>query len=519
MTGKRTVHCSRGMLRVGLLLGLAAFNISVQAGDAASHCLDFSNVSVPDVRITRSTPVLPAARGVGIPAQGAVRVPFCRVEGEIEGDIGFELWLPDSNHWNQRLLSGGVGGQAGTFSYPTLLRGVNRGYASASTDTGHKVTDTHWLLKGQRQAENYAERANHLLAVKTKALIQSFYGRTTQHAFFVGCSGGGRQAMTEVQRYPDDYDGVIAGAPGVNTPEMSARRLWEMQMHTRWGRLMQQRDWDLVARASRQACDGTDGAQDGLVENPAQCRFDPASLACNAGTTKDCLSTEQIEAVRTLHAPLRDENGKTVDRGLPYGIRVSADALPEPFTPGPRYLAVVLFSEGVYRDPHWDPAQFRIARDLARVDQVMNLHADNPDVDRFRSKGGKLIMYQGWSDPLVSAYSTVDYFDALTRRYGALGLAQFSKLYMVPGMAHCRGGDVPDQFGGMGDDAPLIDARHDMLSALESWVLQGQAPREIVASQLQNATASWTRPLCPYPQQAHYKGEGSVLRAESHVCR
>lgn len=513
------MHCSRAVLRAGLLVGVALLGWPAQAQAFAQACQSFVNVNLPDVRVTRSTHVLAANRETGLPAQGSVRFPFCRVEGEIEGDIGFELWLPESARWNQRLLSGGVGGQAGTFNYPTLLRGVNRGYVSASTDTGHKVADTHWLLKGQRQAENYAERANHLLAVKAKALIQAFYGQASRHAFFVGCSGGGRQAMTEVQRYPEDYDGVIAGAPGVNTPEMSARRLWEMQMHTRWGKLMQQRDWDLVARSSRQACDATDGAQDGLVENPAQCRFDPASLACGPGISKACLSTEQIEAVRSLHAPLTDENGRTVDRGLPYGIRVSADALPEPFTPGPRYLAVVLFSEGVYRDPHWNPADFRIARDLRLVDRVMNLHADDPDVDHFRRKGSKLIMYQGWGDPLVSAYSTVDYFELLNQRYGAQATADFARLYMVPGMAHCRGGDVPDQFGGMGDDAPQVDARHDLLSALESWVLNGQAPQEVIATRLSSASIPpWTRPLCPYPQQARFKGEGSVLRAENHMC-
>lgn len=503
--------------RAGLLAGVAALCSLAYAGDDAQTCRDFLGVNVADVQIVRATPVSPADRPNGLPAQGAVRVPFCRVEGHIEGGIGFELWLPDMARWNQRLLSGGVGGQAGTFNYPTLLRGVNRGYVSASTDTGHKVSDAQWLLKGQRTADNYAHRANHLLAVKAKALIQAFYGRANAHAFFMGCSGGGRQAMTEVQRYPDDYDGVIAGAPGVNTPEMSARRLWEMQMHTRWGTLMRQKDWDLVARASRAACDALDGARDGLVENPEQCGFDPAVLACRAGASSDCLSNAQIDAVKTLHASLKDENGKAIDRGLPYGIRVSADALPEPFTPGPRYLAVVLFSEGAYRDPNWNPADFRIARDLALVDQVMNLHADDPNLDSYRNKGGKLIMYQGWSDPLVSAYSTLDYFEALNRRYGAQDAARFSRLYMVPGMAHCRGGDVPDQFGGVGDDAPQADDRHDMLSALESWVLRGKAPQEIIATQVQ--PRRWTRPLCPYPQQARFKGDGDLMLAENHACR
>ena len=242
-----------------------------------------------------------------------MRHGFCRVEGVIEKEIGFELWLPAREHWNRRLLVGGVGGQAGTFNYRELERGVRRGYASSSTDTGHKAADRHWLLRRPDRAANYAHRANHLLAVKTKAILRAHYGADPRNSFFVGCSGGGRQALTEVQRYPDDFDGVIAGAPGVNTPEMSARRMWEMQQHSRWAGFMRAAQWKLVADSAIRECDSLDGVRDGVIDDPRSCRFDPASLACRGTASTGCLTPEQLTAVRRIHAPLVDEKGRRID--------------------------------------------------------------------------------------------------------------------------------------------------------------------------------------------------------------
>lgn len=443
---------------------------------------------------------------------------FCRVEGFIDADIGFELWLPAPEQWNQRLLTGGVGGQAGSFNYQIAHRGVQRGYATATTDSGHKVADVHWLLMKGRQAENYAERAHHLLAVKAKEMMQAYYGTFPKHAFFIGCSGGGRQALTEVQRYPIDYDGVIAGAPGVNTPEMSARRLWEMKQHSEWGSLMTQKHWDWVAKEARKQCDASDGVINGLTENPRQCRFNVSSLVCTAQRTEACLTPSQIAAVEKIHAPLTDEVGVPIDGGLPYGVRITADPLPEPFTPGPRYLAVVLFSEGIYRDPNWDISKFNISRDLKLIDQVMNLHADDPNLDLFRDAGGKLILYHGWTDQLVSPYSTLAYQESLLVRYGSQALDHFSRLYMVPGMDHCRGGEGADQFGGMGNDGPVVDSNNDMLTALEHWVLRGESPRDLIASRIANGNVERTHRLCTYPKTAKYIGFGSPLVHTNYRC-
>lgn len=492
------------------------------AENGAAPCAAVERLSLPDVRIEKVTPIA-AQGGFSSPDSRApkVDVAFCRIEGVIEKEIGFELWLPLDAAWNGRLLTGGVGGQAGNFNYRELARGVSRGYASASTDTGHKASERHWLLGDPMRAVNYAERANHLLAVKARALIGQYYARPVARSIFVGCSGGGRQAMTQAQRYPDDYDGIIAGAPGVNTPVMSARRMWEMIQHRQHAGLMSAADWALVARKGVAACDMDDGVRDGLVNNPAACRFDMKSLLCKPGQEKECLNARQLAFAERIYAPLHDENGKRLDDGIPPGVPVSATPLPEPFTPGPPYLAVALFGDGVHRDRNWDASTFRLADDLPAIDRVMNLHADNPDLNAFRDRGGKLILYQGWADPLVLAQPTIAYFEAVQRHMGgeAGDISDFLRLYMVPGMDHCVGGAGPDLFGATGGEGLDRSPRNDMLSALERWLDVGEAPDEIIAVKRDNDAVTASRPLCPFPQAAHYSGKGDPKRAESYHCR
>lgn len=499
-------------------LALATTFAAIAAPAVAAPCDGVERLRVPDVRIERTTEVDPA-RPLTPPFAGAspIAIALCRIEGVIEKEIGFELWLPAADAWNRRLLVGGVGGQAGAFNHRELARGIRRGYASASTDTGHKADDRHWLLGRPDRAANYAYRANHLLAVKTKAIIAAVYGAAVRNAFFVGCSGGGRQALTEVQRYPEDFDGVIAGAPGVDTPRMSARRMWEMQQHSRWGPLMDSVDWKLVADAAVIECDGLDGVRDSVIDDPTLCRFDPGRLACAKNGGEKCLSPEQIAAVRRLYAPLHDENGRRIDDGLLPGILVSPTPLPEPFTPGPSYLAVALFGDGVHGDPNWDPRGFNIARDLPAIDKVMNLHADDPDLRPFLRRGGRLILYHGWADPLVAPQSTIAYYRAVRARSGKAA-ADRVRLFMAPGVDHCVGGAGPDRFGGAGGDAPIADADHDLLSALERWVDQGQAPERIVATRQESDPTVRTRPLCAWPLRARYRGQGSTDDAANFLC-
>ncbi|WCT72423.1 tannase/feruloyl esterase family alpha/beta hydrolase [Sphingomonas naphthae] len=483
-------------------------------------CAAMGRAKVADVRIVSATAVGGDA-GFTPPDKRAlpVTVDFCRIEGVIEKEIGFELWLPIAKDWNGHFLAGGVGGQAGQYNYRELSRGVRRGYASASTDTGHKASDRHWLLGDPMRAANYAGRSNHLLAVKAKALVRHFYGTPARRALFVGCSGGGRQALTEAQRYPTDYDGIIAGAPGARTPEMSARRMWEMVQHSASRPWMTAAQWALIAKAGVEACDGADGVKDGVVENPATCRFRPADLLCRAGQAEACLTPQQAALATRIYGPLIDETGRRVDDGLLPGVPVSPTPLPEPFTPGPPYLAVALFGDGVHRDPNWNPATFRVGRDLAAIDKVMDLHADNPDLTRFRDHGGKLLMYQGWIDPLVEARTTIDYLRAVEAKMGGPErTAQFVRLYMAPGVDHCVGGPGADQLGGAGGDGIALDPEHDMLSALEAWLDSGEGPGTLIAAKRDGTAITRTRPLCPYPLEARYDGTGDADVARSYRC-
>jgi feruloyl esterase len=299
---------------------------------------------------------------------------------------------------------------------------------------------------------------------------------------------------------------------------MSARRMWEMQQHSRLGALMDAGRWKLVADAAVRACDDLDGLRDGLIGDPSRCRFDPESLRCAQSRTANCLDAAQIAAVRLVYGPLRDEEGRRIDDGLLPGVPVSPTPLPEPFTPGPSYLAVALFGDGVHGDPNWDPRDFRIARDLPAIDRVMNLHADKADIGPFLRRGGRLILYHGWADPLVAAQSTVAYHEAV-RAAGGRRAAEGVRLFMAPGVDHCRGGAGPDLFGGAGGDAPLPDPDHDMLSALERWIERGTAPERIVATRMEGGRIVRTRPLCAWPARAVYAGAGSIDDAANFQCK
>ena len=512
------------MIRVTLL---AAASLAVLAAaparaqtpapgiDAASaaNCKALARMSAPDMRVT-SAEVQPA-QARWSPEAGAppvnVSAPFCRVQGVIETEIGFELWLPLKAAWNGKFLGAGVGGDAGTFNFRDLPRGVARGYASGTTDSGHKAADRTWMLGDPMRLQNYALRAHHLLAVKSKDLILAYYGAAPRLAYFVGCSGGGRQGLKEMQRYPSDYDGVIAGAGGPKTPEMTVRRMWELLLRDGRPGLMSPADWKLIADAGVRTCDGLDGVVDGVAEDPRRCRFELDSLKCAPGVAAGCLKDDQIAFARQFYAPLKDDSGRALDSGLIPGVLVDS---------GRSRLAPATFAQAIRHVAEWDGKDFNADRDLAAIDRVMpELRADSTDLRAFKARGGKAIFYQGWMDPAVSANMIVDYQKALEARMGGeQATAQFVRLFMVPGMLHCGGGAGPDQFGGSGGDAPTPDAQHELLTALEDWVEHGRAPERIVASKVVNGAVTRTRPLCAWPAEARYKGGGSTDDAASFVC-
>ncbi|MGZ3343102.1 MAG: tannase/feruloyl esterase family alpha/beta hydrolase [Caulobacteraceae bacterium] len=500
------------LLSAAATLAMTAASAHAQTADDAS-CQALARLALPDVHVA-SAAIVPAQDGWSPEPGGrpiAVKAPFCRVQGVVETEIGFELWLPARAAWNGKFLGTGVGGDAGAFNFRDLPRGVARGYASGTTDSGHKQADRTWMLGDPMRLKNYELRAHHLLAVKSKDLILAYYGASARHAYFIGCSGGGRQGLKEIQRFPADYDGVVAGAGGPKTPEMTVRRMWELLLRDGRPGLMSPADWKLIADAGVKDCDGLDGVVDGVAENPRRCRFDLASLRCKPGATAGCLNEDQIAFARQFYAPLKDGAGRALDTGLLPGVLVDS---------GRSRLAPATFAQAIRHVADWDGKDFDASRDLAAIDRVMpELRADDADLSAYKARGGKAIFYEGWMDPAVSANMIVDYQKAVEARMGGEeAAAQFERLFMVPGMLHCGGGAGPDQFGGSGGDAPIPDPQHDLLSALEDWVEHGRAPGRIVASKLEGGRVVRTRPLCAWPAEARYTGKGSTDDAASFVC-
>lgn len=438
-----------------------------------------------------------------------VDTPLCRVEGTIEGNIGFELWLPE--RWNGRLLGAGVGGDAGVYNYTDMSRRVREGFAIVTTDSGHKQSQARWMADPKAR-QDYEHRAVHLSAQAAKGLTARFYGRAVERSYFLGCSGGGRQALKEMQLYPLDYDGVVAGAPGPYMPLQSVRMMWSALLQNRSTAQLNAEDWKLYETAVVRQCDKHDGVADGVIENPLKCRFETSQLLCRPGHERQCLPADKLTVLDAIIAPMPDEEGRAMDRGLQPGVRT------RPGPPSP--LLRAMWADGVYDDPTWDERSFRRSADLAAANRMMpELRADRVSLSPFMGAGGKAILYQGWADPSTNADPTIDYYAAAAAANGGAGaFANSVRLFMVPGMYHCAGGPGADSFGGSGHPTWRGDPSRDVLWALIRWVEEGQAPDRLVAAKFTQGRQVATRALCPFPSAARYDGVGPINDARSYAC-
>jgi feruloyl esterase len=451
---------------------------------------------------------------------------YCRVDGHAASPgntVNFRLGLPDA--WNGKFYFTGVGGLGGSIG--SLNAGLTRGYASASTDTGHQSSDPTWGSNRAKEID-YGHRGTHVTAVAAKALTASFYNRSPAHAYFNGCSNGGRQALMEVQRYPEDFDGIIAGHPATGTPMQLGRALAYQQLLASEANYVPAAKIELLDRATLAACDAADGLTDGLVSDPRKCTFRPETLQCKGADGPDCLTAGQVESVRRLYAGIRAADGTWVSYGFPVGHEGGRTGWTQWIvgaTPPVRQADGTL----AY-NTSGEPSGFRLARqnfeflaldrdepgfgwrtvkypeDLPRL-RVMSeiLSPTDPDLRPFKNRGGKIIMYHGWADPGISAYGTLDYYEKVVAAVGGQRQAdEFARLYLAPGVHHCGGGPGPGAF--------------DILSALEAWVERGVAPGAIVTSREESGKVTRTRPLCPHPQVARYVGKGSVDDAANFTC-
>ncbi len=501
----------------------------------AADCAALAKLVLPATTLTSAETI---AAGSFTPPGGKPlqNLPaFCRVAGVIrpssDSNIQFEVWMPVSG-WNGKFQGVGNGGFAGSISFAGLADAVRNGYAAASTDTGHpgNGTDAAWALGHPEKILDFGYRAIHETTVKAKAVVEAFYGAPPKRSYFSSCSNGGRQALMEAQRYPADYDGVIAGAPANYWTHLLANAATNLQATLADpASYISQAKLPAIQAAALNACDAADGVADRLLENPARCRFDPAPLLCKGPESDGCLTPPQMEALKKLYDGLRNGKGERIFPGYAPGGEAEPGGW-GPWITGPAPEKSLLYAFGagffrnmVFHDPAWDYRTFRVDRDvkLAVQKTAAALNATDPDLKRFEARGGKLILYHGWSDAAIPAQNTIDYYESVVKKMGAKRVSGFVRLYLVPGMQHCAGGSGPNIFGQLG--AARGDPRSNIAAALERWVEQGAAPAEILATKYKSGAdpasgVERTRPLCPYPMTAQYKGTGSLDDAANFAC-
>jgi feruloyl esterase len=494
-----------------VLLAMAAF---APAASAGASCESLGSLSLPEAKVTSAQSV---AAGDFTPSSGASpaqpiqNLPaFCRVAAMLtpskDSDIKIEVWMPASG-WNGKFQAVGNGGWSGAINYGGLANAVSRGYASASTDTGHAGGSAEFAFGHPEKLIDFAYRSEHEMAVKAKAIIAAFYGGGPKLSYWNGCSSGGKQGLKEAQKYPADFDGVIAGAPANNWVALLASDMMNsVAMLQDPASRIPPAKLPLLHKAAVEACDALDGLKDGLIGDPTKCHFDPAVLKCKGPETDSCLTAAQVEASRKLYGPFSNpRTHEEIFPGLEPGSELGWTAFtgPQPFAIPNDYFRYV-----VHKNPDWDFRAFNGDQDVAvaeKLDHDNVLKATDPDLKKFVSHGGKLILYHGWSDNLIAPLNSVNYFSSVASKLGGPEKTEESvRLFMAPGMGHCSGGDGPNTF--------------DMVSALEQWVEQGKAPERVIASHRTAGQVDRTRPLCPYPEVARYKGAGGIDDDANFVC-
>jgi feruloyl esterase len=414
-----------------------------------------------------------------------------------------ELWMPSEN-WNGKLLAVGNGGWAGNIETGALATGLARGYATASNDTGHKGGGASFAVGHPEKLIDLGYRSMHEMAIKSKAIIRTFYSREPRLSYYQGCSTGGRQGLMEAQRYPEDFDAIIAGAPVNNVVHLNIQSVArQVDLLREPARILPPNKVALLAKAVIGACDAKDGVKDGILSDPPLCRFDPGDLQCEQGDGPGCLTALQVETARLARQPVKTKTGELVYPGSAPGAEAGY-RMPSPgsptnplFTDMPRFVG--------HQDANWDVMSFDLEADLAlAMKNAAFLEATDPNLARLKARGGKLLLYHGWADPGPSPQNTINYFSAVGAKLGG-SQDDWMRLFLMPGMGHCGGGAGPD--------------RADFLTVIEDWREKAEAPTHIVATREANeGRTRMTRPLCPYPQVAKYADAGSTDDAKNFVC-
>ncbi|GFE82432.1 putative esterase [Steroidobacter agaridevorans] len=530
-----------------LVFGFAAISFGVFAHASGTSCEQLKGLALSNTAIEGS--VVPAGdfKNPAAAWMPAIALPaHCRVRGTIkptaDSDIKFEVWLP-LQQWNGKLQGSDNGGFAGSINLSALALSVKRGYAGVSTDTGHVASvaeDASWAKGHPEKLVDFAHRAIHLMTVNAKAIVNAFYGEEPKRSYFAGCSNGGRQALMTAQRYPDDYDGIIAGAPAHDWTRLMMSFASNAKALSAPDAFIPGTMAPVIQAAVNEQCDAIDGVKDGLVAAPQSCAFNPEKLVCSAGKTEGCLKPAQVEALQAIYRGPHTTKGVRLYPGFPAGAEVGAP-LPgmgwdgwifgkEPGDSMQARFALNFMRYIAMGDEGWQVTAFDPDRDAASIDARFAplMNATDPNLSRFAARGGKLILFHGMADAAIPVGSSMDYFEAVGRKMGGPEREKFVRMFLVPGMQHCLLGPGPSVMGGTGAAVQPPDPSTDLSAALETWVEQGKPPESVRAIKPKQLAVAFNEPrsagversglICAYPKRAKWNGAGAATDAASYTC-
>ncbi|MBZ5642599.1 MAG: tannase/feruloyl esterase family alpha/beta hydrolase [Acidobacteriia bacterium] len=517
--------------KTGVYLRLCALTVFLvlatgAARAAAADCAGLAGLALKDTTITSASVV---------PAAGAVP-EYCKVLGKIhnlpQSTIQFEVSLPTTK-WNGKYFVAGGGGYNGVI--PRLTQALTEGYAAAGSDTGHEAKDANWAWNNLDAQNNYAYLATHVVTLIGKQILRAFYAQHERRSYFVGCSNGGKMALAEVQRYPDDFDAAIAGDPVIDRTRLMMQYAWNAQALA--PAPIPPAKIPVIEKATMNACRESGSAINGLLMTPGRCKFDPKTIVCPSGDGPSCLTAGQAQALQKMLTGPVSASGAELHPGFvpghedDYRAFLTGDGTDAAKPASTWNLADIFMRQFVF-GPEFDLVkQFHFDASLAALVPLTPAQDNaNPDLSEFKAHGGKLILYHGWADHSITPLRTIEYYEDVIGTMGkdrageqgepnAYAVMDFARLYMVPGMHHCANGPGPNIFGGANQGLPpQLDAQHDVVMALDHWVEDGVAPEKIIASHLTNGTVDRTLPLCPYPQAPIFNGSGDANLAENYHC-
>lgn len=519
---------------LGVPLGTShARAADIAAHDDATRCAALAGRAVGTHTVIESASFAPAGRSAVGTTGGA---PFCRVVGlstpTSDSHIGFEVWLPPMASWNGNFRGEGSGGSAGALSPGPMGEALRAGYATMSTDNGHlndpndprAGSSQKWAYRHPEKMIDWAWRALHLSTVAAKAIVRQYYGRAAHENYFVACSAGGHHAIMEATRFPQDYDGMVAGAAPWKWTALMFYHTWNSIPALKNPSALTAESVAILNRRMVAACDRLDGVQDGIIADPRRCTVDPAKFQCSDTVKTDCLTPAQVAAARHIYEGPSESNGTRLMPGQVRGTELGW--VPQLTGPTPGGSSWEFWKLSVFQDPTFNNIDFDFDRDTARAlatriggSTLAEVYDESPNLDAFRARGGRFILFQGWADPVITPLADLDFYNRVVARYGQAATDEFLRFFMLPGMGHCGGGVGFSHIGAATGKPLQDDASHDMVRALDVWVREGKAPTMFVgAHENENKKITATRPICRYPLEARYSGHGDTRDAANYTC-